>query len=82
MAHCGAQTAFVLLSQPADWSNKALLAQTHCNATTTLLVHVFIGTLMSIYLCVCRGYRVVAAAAGVNHSMALSSDGSLFTWGQ
>ncbi|KAI8472010.1 MAG: regulator of chromosome condensation 1/beta-lactamase-inhibitor protein II [Monoraphidium minutum] len=28
-----------------------------------------------------RGYRVVAAAAGQHHSMALSSDGSLFTWG-
>jgi len=28
-----------------------------------------------------RGYRVVAAAAGMHHSMVLSADGSLFTWG-
>ena len=28
-----------------------------------------------------RNYRIVAAAAGAEHSMCLSSDGSLFTWG-
>ena len=28
-----------------------------------------------------RPYRIVAAAAGAEHSMCLSSDGSLFTWG-
>lgn len=29
-----------------------------------------------------QGYRIVSAAAGVSHSMALASDGSLFTWGE
>lgn len=29
----------------------------------------------------CRGHRIVSCAAGANHSMALASDGSLFTWG-
>lgn len=28
-----------------------------------------------------RGQRVVSCAAGASHSMALASDGSLFTWG-
>lgn len=28
-----------------------------------------------------RGYRIVSVAAGAAHSMALASDGSLFTWG-
>eukprot|EP00879_Flechtneria_rotunda_P012690 GHRR01013251.1.p1 GENE.GHRR01013251.1~~GHRR01013251.1.p1 ORF type:complete len:372 (+),score=62.04 GHRR01013251.1:2010-3125(+) len=29
-----------------------------------------------------RGQRVVSCAAGVSHSMALASDGSLYTWGR
>jgi len=28
-----------------------------------------------------RSCRIVSAAAGIAHSMALASDGSLFTWG-
>ncbi len=28
-----------------------------------------------------RGYRVVSSACGAAHSLALASDGSLFTWG-
>lgn len=29
----------------------------------------------------CRTIRIVSAAAGVSHSMALAADGSLYTWG-
>ncbi len=29
----------------------------------------------------CRQFRIVSVSAGDQHSMALSSDGSLFTWG-
>jgi alpha-tubulin suppressor-like RCC1 family protein len=29
----------------------------------------------------CRGHRIVSCAAGATHSLALASDGSLFTWG-
>ncbi len=30
----------------------------------------------------CRGFRIVSASAGAAHSLALASDGSLFTWGE
>lgn len=38
---------------------------------------------MCLHVCVtlCSGYRIVSSAAGAAHSMALASDGSLFTWG-
>ena len=29
----------------------------------------------------CRGIRIVSAAAGERHSVALAADGSMFTWG-
>eukprot|EP00798_Chlamydomonas_sp_ICE-L_P023798 gene23798-9361_t len=45
-----------------------------------------LGNLLESF-CLCmvqnlQGYRIVSAAAGASHSMALTSDGSLFTWGE
>lgn len=55
----------------ASGAHKSPVISTHCQQQRAHL---------NLALC-CRGARIVAAAAGACHSMALASDGSLYTWG-